>query len=182
MAAKNPKPLLENAQRIDRALKEGKNLIGSGVSVMAGSLFALWAGRGSSDMWRFPSLFFLLAALTGAVFWTFWHFKIFKPRYSELLYIEAVLRMERDAARLGLEATLKSLLRNLLSDTNLLTPDCRISAYYVTEAGFLLVARVSHNPTLQIAGRKIYPFDSGVIGQAWKKGERHKHVPSGLAC
>ena len=78
----------------------------------------------------------------------------------------------------AIETVLRAIMVRVCTDLGLYRDDTRASIYALDGDEFVLLARVSKNPTLKVGGRPSYPADQGIIGLAWKHG---KYSITGLA-
>lgn len=71
----------------------------------------------------------------------------------------------------AVETVLRAIMVRVCTDLGLYRDDTRASIYALDGDEFVLLARVSKNPTLKVGGRPSYPADQGIIGLAWKHGQ-----------
>lgn len=120
--------------------------------------------------WGWPQVVFLagLAALLASTVGQF----VLAPSANRM-------SAEKDAADLralqsarASEGLLKAIATDLEKGLGLDRAHARVSIYSHVDARFVLLARVSVNPTFVKRGRSHYPEDQGVIGQAWELGSK----------
>jgi len=150
-------------------LVELRNLANPALGAAASVLFTLWTVQERDSLWSFPSVLILFGAVAMLAVWIWGYFTWLRPRYSELAKDQARAEFDLRQAQAALQAALDSLLMQLLKDRSIANPSCRVSAYSVEHDRFVLLSRRSVNPTLERRGRRTYPLEKGVIGQAWER-------------
>lgn len=150
-------------------LVELRNLANPALGAAASVLFTLWTVQDRDSLWSLPSVLLLLGAIVLIAVWIWGYFTWLRPRYSELAKDQALAEDDLRQAQAALQAALDSLLMHLLKDRSIADPSCRVSAYSVEQDRFVLLSRRSVNPTLERRGRRTYPLEKGVIGQAWAR-------------
>jgi hypothetical protein len=97
-----------------------------------------------------------------------------KPTYLQLMRAKEQLDQGLLSRQATYQDTLRTHLRDLLIELDVLTADTRISAYSHNGRAFVMITRFSNNPSLMMSGRAIYPQNQGLIAEAWQLGEACK--------
>ena len=95
-----------------------------------------------------------------------------KPTYTQLLDEQAKNEDQLADHQAALKGILEISLRGLCDELGLWNPESRVSCYTHNGKAFVMVARISDNPSLAVPGRALYPEDQGVIGAAWREGKK----------
>jgi hypothetical protein len=95
-----------------------------------------------------------------------------RPTYLELLDIKTNNERKLSEHQAALKGVLEASLRSVAIENGLWDSDSRLSCYSHNGEAFVMIARLSNNPSLEVAGRALYPEGQGVIGEAWKAGAK----------